>query len=158
MDWVSPLGAEPPQRGGLHETGCYLVYWALLPSASRTWGLRQRRRLLSFSVCSSEAPITVNLLSWPWGWTNDPSWDSCCSSLGFPEAELRSETPFLSDSRQVDVNLKLAVAKVTAWKRESGALGVGFSSREEQRLAFWICFQTIFSLGETTWKIRQEIF
>lgn len=94
---------------------------------------------LSFSTCGSEAFIAVRLPPWFWAWTSDPSWANSCSCLGLPEAE----TPFLCCGGWVDVNLKLAVAVVTAWRSEWGAWSGAYLAAERS-LAFCMCFQTVF--------------
>ena len=136
-------GVEPSmEEEGMQDTRCYLAC-AVPPSFSQ-WQIS--RALLfglysdsSFSTCGSEAFVTLHLPSWFWACTSDPSWANSCSCLGFPEAE----TPFLSCGGWVDLNLKLAASMVMP-EGESGARGLDLRSGEEPRLAFCMCFQTVF--------------
>ena len=118
-------------------------------SGSRTWSPSFRKLLLHiFSGCVVIASITARLLPWT-------SQRLC---VRFLEAERRDETPFLSDSRGVDVSLKIGSNHGHCLKERVGPRVWGSEAERSRDLLFVYVSKLFFSLGEKLEKWCKACF
>lgn len=117
-------------------------------SGSRTWSPSFRKLLLHiFSVCVVMPPSLP--ASFP-GPVNVCVWDSWKQS--------RDETPFLSDSRGVDVSLKIGSNHGHCLKERVGPRVWGSEAQRSRGLLFVYVSKLFFSLGEKLEKWCKACF